>query len=98
MIDGGKGKGIIQGPAGKASFGEDKIKENIMLSVVNIETNFIEIYCIYIYRSFIKQIRDDLRPPGAKAQYFLKVILSSTRGRGYQVLVDDTEPFVRHAS
>ena len=46
MIDGGKGKGIIQGPIGKCSFGEHKIEQNIL--------------------SFLRQIRDDLRPPGAK--------------------------------
>eukprot|EP00485_Elphidium_margaritaceum_P018713 CAMPEP_0202728932 /NCGR_PEP_ID=MMETSP1385-20130828/185877_1 /ASSEMBLY_ACC=CAM_ASM_000861 /TAXON_ID=933848 /ORGANISM="Elphidium margaritaceum" /LENGTH=279 /DNA_ID=CAMNT_0049395185 /DNA_START=281 /DNA_END=1120 /DNA_ORIENTATION=- len=75
MIDGGKGKGIIQGPIGKCSFGENKIKENIL--------------------SLLKQLRDDLRPPGAKKQYFLKCILSSTQGRSYQISIDRNEPWVK---
>ena len=75
MIDGGKGKGIIQGAIGKCSFGEKKILENIL--------------------SFLKQIRDDLRPPGAKKQYFLKCILSSTQGRSYHAFVDDQEPWIK---
>ena len=75
MIDGGKGKGIIQGPIGKCSFGTDKIKQNIL--------------------SFLKQIRDDLRPPAAKKQYFLRCILSSTQGRSYHVIVDDQEPWIK---
>lgn len=75
MIDGGKGKGIIQGPIGKCSFGATKLKQNII--------------------SFLKQIRDDLRPPGAKKQYFLKCILSSTQGRSYGAIVDDREPWIK---
>eukprot|EP01084_Bolivina_argentea_P159703 278145_1 len=75
MIDAGKGKGIIQGPIGKCSFGYEKIKENII--------------------SFLKQIRDDLRPPGAKKQYFLKCILSSTQGRSYHMLVENQEPWLK---
>ena len=75
MSDGGKGKGIIGGPIGKTSFGEEKIYENVL--------------------SFVKQLRDDLKPPGGvnKQQYFLKAFLSSTQGRGYQVLVDSQEPW-----
>jgi len=75
MIDGGRGKGVIQAPVGKCSFGETKIKQNIL--------------------SFLKQIRDDLRPPAAKKQYFLRCILSSTQGRSYHARVHDGEPWVK---
>ena len=41
------------------------------------------------------QLREDLKPPGAigKKDYFLKAFLTSSQGRGYQVLVDAKEPW-----
>lgn len=45
-------------------------------------------------RGFIKQIRDNYRPKGARDVYFLGCVVSTSVGRGYRVLVDSGEPWV----
>ncbi|ETO20126.1 50S ribosomal protein L1 [Reticulomyxa filosa] len=76
----------IMATLGKVSFGEEKIFENLKFCI-----------CLTFMlddRSLIQQLRDDLKPEGAKEQYFLKAFLKTTQSRSYQILIDDKEPWV----
>merc|ERR1712113_456257 len=45
--------------------------------------------------SFIEQLRDNLRPKGAKGRFFLGAHVSTSKGRGIKVLIEHTAPWKR---
>jgi len=45
--------------------------------------------------AFIEQLRDDLRPKGAKARFILGAYLASSYGRGIKVLIEKQPPWRR---
>jgi len=44
-------------------------------------------------KAFITQIRNEFRPQGAKEDYFLGSVVSTSMGRGYRLIVDTNEPW-----
>jgi len=44
-------------------------------------------------KAFINQIRNEFRPQGAKEQYFLGSVVSTSVGRGYRLIIDSNEPW-----
>jgi len=74
--------GIIHAPVGKASFGDDKILENLRAILMAVQEN----------KPIVEKIGRRKQSKGSAGKYFLSGFLSATQGRGMAVKIRSLDP------